>query len=61
MEDIISGLADEHRAVFTLYFINELTIDEMARDFQVSKNAIRCRIHKTKQQVMQEAEKRGLR
>ena len=61
MEEIIGGLEDERRAVFTLYFINGMTIDEMAGIFQISKNAIRCRIHKAKQQVMREAETRGLK
>ncbi|OGS37094.1 MAG: hypothetical protein A2293_08470 [Elusimicrobia bacterium RIFOXYB2_FULL_49_7] len=60
LEEIIGSVEEEYRVVFTLYYINEMTIEELARMLSISRNAVRCRVYKAKLQVVEEARKRGL-
>jgi RNA polymerase sigma-70 factor, ECF subfamily len=60
LDEILDGLDEEARNIFSLYFLAEKGIGEIAGLLGISENAVRCRVYKAKQEVFQKAEKMGL-
>jgi RNA polymerase sigma-70 factor (ECF subfamily) len=60
VEAIIRELDEPNRTAFSLYYLAGQSIEETADILEVSANAVRCRLHKSRKRVIHEAKKRGV-
>jgi RNA polymerase sigma-70 factor (ECF subfamily) len=60
VEAIIRELDEPNRTAFSLYYLAGRSVEETADILEISANAVRCRLHKSRKRVVHEAKKRGV-
>lgn len=50
----LARLPDEYRAAATLYFINDMSYDDIARTLEVPVGTVRSRLHRARRRLQQE-------
>jgi len=60
IQDAINTLNEKHKSVFTLFFIMEVTIKEIAEILQIKEGTVKSRIHNSKKEIKNYLEKKGV-